>query len=296
MAFGFCPILTAADGTPPRVLASIKPLHSIAVAVTNGVSEPDLLLDGNISPHLLQVKPSHIRSIRNADVVVWAGDGVERFLPSMVEKQNSKALMISMAEHSDIRHLIRNKHSQHEEHNEEHGELDYHFWLDPQNAIDLVNALAAVLSETDPNNAEQYKSNASAFTHHIGSVAEEVKTVLSEAEGERYLIYHDSLQYLEIAFGLGDAVLIAPQPQVQAGGKRLRALRNTLAEQQVGCLLTEPQFRSPVVDSIAEDLGVQPALIDPLATEFDAGADLYSDWLLDIATTLADCFAATDKL
>ena len=120
--------------------------------------------------------------------------------------------------------------------------------------------------------------------------------MLSEAEGERYLIYHDSLQYLEIAFGLGDAVLIAPQPQVQAGGKRLRALRNTLAEQQVGCLLTEPQFRSPVVDSIAEDLGVQPALIDPLATEFDAGADLYSDWLLDIATTLADCFAATDKL
>ena len=102
------------------------------------------------------------------------------------------------------------------------------------------------------------------------------------------------MQYLERAFGLGDAIIVAPQPQVQAGGKRLRELHSAVEDQQVGCLITEPQFRSSVVAGVAEDLGVQTVLIDPLATEYSTGKDLYPDWLLDITTILAECFASAN--
>ncbi len=258
----------------------------------DGISEPDLLLDGNISPHLFQAKPSHIRTAGRAEVVVWAGEGIERFLPSMMQNINDDALMISMAEHPSVQYSVRDKHS---DHDHDEGEIDYHFWLDPQNAIALAGVLAKELAEIDPPNADQYKSNAATFVQQLGSTTTEIRTLLAAAEGRKYFIYHDSLQYLELAFGLGEAIIVAPQPQVQAGGKRLRALRNQLAEQQVGCLISEPQFRSPVVKSIAEDLGIEPALIDPLATGFKAGADLYPSWLVDMATTLADCFFASDN-
>ena len=258
------------------------------LAVTEGISQPDLLLDGNISPHLFQVKPSHIRAVSDAEVVVWAGEGIERFLPSMVQNQNKDPVMISMADHVGIELRARDKHSDHD-----HGELDYHLWLDPQNAIQFATLLASELSAIDPSNADQYQHNAADFTVGVQAATEKIKAALSTAVGQQYLIYHDSLQYLENAFGLGEAIIVAPQPQVQAGGKRLRALHNTLAEQQIGCLISEPQFQSPVVNSIAHDLGVQPVMIDPLAVAFEPGADLYADWLLDLATTLADCFAAT---
>jgi len=280
-----------ADQTPPQVLATIKPLHSLASAVTLGVSEPVLLLDGNTSPHLFQVKPSHIRSVENADVIVWAGEGVERFLPPMISKFNDDAQVLAMADHAGVKYLARDKHS---EHDHEHGAVDYHLWLDPANAIGLVNALADELARLDPGNGAQYQGNAINFVHQLTSTTEEIKITLSEAQGKHYLIYHDSLQYLEKAFGLGEAIIVAPQPQVQAGGRRLRALHDALSEDQIGCLISEPQFRSPVVATLAEDLGVQPATIDPLGTDLTSGADLYSQWLLGVATTLADCLASTN--
>lgn len=285
------PLLNAAQINTPRVLASLKPLHSIVSAVTDGITEPELLLEGNISPHLFQMKPSHIRAISDADVVVWAGEGVERFLPSMLEKFNAEALSFSMEDHARVQHRARDKHSGH---NHDHDQIDSHFWLDPQNAISLAVALADKLSSIDPLHADQYKSNADAFILHIGSTTEVVKKLISVATGRRYLIYHDSLQYLEQAFELGDAIIVAPQPQVQAGGRRLRELHNTIARQQVGCLITEPQFQSPVVTGLAEDFGVQAVLIDPLATDYRVGKALYSDWLINIATSIADCFASAN--
>lgn len=284
-----CQVASAAGPLPPTVLATIKPLHSIASAVTEGISEPELLLDGTISPHLFQVKPSHIRLVEDADVVVWAGEGVERFLPSMINNLNDDAVMVAMAEHSTALHTVRDKHS---EHDADNGEIDNHFWLDPQNVIALAEVLAVELGSIDPQNADRYKSNAEVIVRQLGSTSAAIKTQLTKSEGQQYFIYHDSLQYLEKAFGLGDAIIVAPQPQVQAGGKRLRTLRDQLDSQQVGCLISEPQFRSPVVSSIAEDIGIEPALIDPLAADFEAGADLYSNWLHDLATKLADCFAA----
>ena len=285
------PALNAEQATTPRVLATLKPLHSIVFAVTDGISEPDLLLEGNISPHLFQVKPSHIRSVSDADVIVWAGEGVERFLPSMIKNFNPDAQSFSMLDHTEIHYLARDKHSGHDH---DHGEVDSHFWLDPQNAITLAKVLADELSRLDPHHAAQYKSNTDAFTLRIESATVAVRELLSAAAGSRYLIYHDSLQYLERAFGLGDAIIVAPQPQVQAGGKRLRELHSAVEDQQVGCLIAEPQFRSSVVAGVAEDLGVQTVLIDPLATEYSTGKDLYPDWLLDITTILAECFASAN--
>ena len=283
------PRVAAAETNPPTVLATIKPLHSLAYVVTEGVSTPDLLLDGVVSPHVFQMKPSHIRAIQNADLVLWAGDGVERFIPSMLEKFNPNAKSIESAGLPDaITHQSRNKHSKLDH---EHAEIDYHLWLDPQNAIAVVGVLAVELSQLDPANADRYQRNAKNFTASLADTVTQVSSVLEPAKGMRYLIYHDSLQYMEKAFGLGEAVVVAPQPQVQAGGKRLRGLRNEVIDESLGCLLSEPQFRSPVVNMLAEELKLKPVMVDPLATGFTRGPTLYADWLLKTATDIASCFA-----
>lgn len=282
------------DQKPPSVLATIKPIHSLASVVTDGVTTPVLLISGNSSPHLFQVKPSHIRSVRDADVIVWAGVGVERFLPSMIEKFNSNASVLTLAKADGIMlHASRNKNStlDFSTDGEDNGEPDYHLWLDPYNALKVVDGLASQLGELDPPNAARYQSNAEGFGKRLRDSITEVEKLLSEVKGIRYLVYHDSLQYLERAFELGEAIVVAPQPQVKAGGKRLRALHNEVADANPGCLISEPQFQSPVVKILANDLDLQSVTIDPLAFDFNAGADLYIDWLLHTATTMATCLS-----
>ena len=85
----------AAD--PPVVLATTRPLHSIAAYVTDGVSEARLLIDGSLSPHVFQLKPSHVRAVRDADIILWAGEGVERFIPSMLKNFAADTSAIELA-------------------------------------------------------------------------------------------------------------------------------------------------------------------------------------------------------
>jgi len=292
------PAATYAESAPKplAVLATIKPIHSLVSVVTDGVSTPALLLSGNSSPHLFQVRPSHIRSVRDADLIVWAGEGVERFLPSMIENFNKDASVLSLAKIKGIvLHASRNKNTSVDLStgiSEGDSKPDYHLWLDPHNALKVVHELAGRLSALDSVNADKYRSNAERFETELKAGIIEVEKLLREVKGIRYLVYHDSLQYLERAFELGEAIVVAPQPQVQAGGRRLRALHKEVADQMPGCLISEPQFQSPVVNILAEDLGLRPVSIDPLAYDFTAGADLYIEWLLHTAKTIATCLSA----
>ena len=63
-----------------KVVASIKPIHSLASYLMNGVAKPDLIVDGYASPHGFAMKPSHAKMLQNADLIFWVGEDVENFL------------------------------------------------------------------------------------------------------------------------------------------------------------------------------------------------------------------------
>ena len=52
-----------------KVIASIKPLHSLVSYVIDGVGKPGILVDGSSSPHTFQLKPSHAEMLQEADIV-----------------------------------------------------------------------------------------------------------------------------------------------------------------------------------------------------------------------------------
>lgn len=89
---------TALPGTaladPPQVVVSIKPLHSLAAAVMEGVGEPTLLIEGAASPHDYSLRPSDARALQEADLVLWAGPSVEGFLEDALEGLVDEAKVI----------------------------------------------------------------------------------------------------------------------------------------------------------------------------------------------------------
>ena len=63
-----------------KVVTSIKPLHSLASYLMDGVGKPDLIVDGYASPHGFSMKPSHAKMLQNADLIFWVGEDLENFL------------------------------------------------------------------------------------------------------------------------------------------------------------------------------------------------------------------------
>ena len=276
----------AAD--PPVVLATTRPLHSIAAYVTDGVSEARLLIDGSLSPHVFQLKPSHVRAVRDADIILWAGEGVERFIPSMLKNFAADTSAIELAALPEV--VTYHSRGSGDDHTHNHESIDFHLWTHPANAELLAFALADQLAMLDAANQQTYRANAAAFAAELNDAVKDVEKILAVAQGKNYLIYHDSLQYFEKAFGLGEAIIVTAQPQVQAGAKRIRKLQAEVEVNNVACILAELQFRSPAIDVLASDLQVQTVRIDPLASTLDSGPSLYINWMRETASSIAGCY------
>ena len=112
----------APDSPPPVVVASIKPLHSIVSAVMAGVAEPKLLLDGAVSPHSFALKPSQMRLLQGADLVVWVGPGIEAPLQRALEVRGDAKPVIQMNALAGLTRLPVRAGGNFEEHAHDHGD------------------------------------------------------------------------------------------------------------------------------------------------------------------------------
>ena len=108
-----------------KVVASIKPIHSLASYLMDGVAKPDLIVDGYASPHGFALKPSHAKMLQNADIVFWVGEDIENFLEKPLDSIAKKAEKIELLEIKGLNKLKfreRNIFDDHDDHgHDDHG-------------------------------------------------------------------------------------------------------------------------------------------------------------------------------
>ena len=309
-----------------KVIASIKPLHSLVSYVMDGVGTPDILVDGSSSPHTFQLKPSHATMLQEADIVFWIGEDLESFLETPLESIAANSRHITLMESDEIellkfreKHIFGghddhddhgDEHDEHDEHGDEHdehdehadehgdehddhhdghahGEHDIHFWLDPEIAKTIVKIVTRELSELDPTNASTYKSNSTKALNEINQLISDAKSKINK--DAKYVVFHDAYQYFEKRFGVEVIGALTVNPEVLPGAKQLAEIREVIEHENVNCLFSEPQFNPSIAETIAKDTGVKAAVIDPLGAELEPGKDLYFDLIGDIASSFESC-------
>ena len=125
-----------------KVVASIKPIHSLASYFMDGVAKPDLIVDGYASPHGFAMKPSHAKMLQNADLIFWVGEDLESFLEKPLSSIAKKAEKIELMEikglqvlkfrernifddHDDHGHDDHDDHGKKEDDHDDHGHDDH---------------------------------------------------------------------------------------------------------------------------------------------------------------------------
>ena len=113
-----------------KVVASIKPIHSLASYLMDGVGKPDLIVDGYASPHGFAMKPSHAKMLQEADLIFWVGEDLEAFLEKPLKSIGKKAEKIELMEIKKLTKLKfreRNIFGDHGDHgHDEHAKKDDH--------------------------------------------------------------------------------------------------------------------------------------------------------------------------
>jgi len=110
-----------------KVVASIKPIHSLVSYLMDGVGKPDLIVDGYSSPHGFAMKPSHAKMLQNADLVFWVGEDLENFLEKPLSSIAKKAEKIELIEIKGLQVLKFRERNIFDEHDhDDHGHDDDH--------------------------------------------------------------------------------------------------------------------------------------------------------------------------
>ena len=108
-----------------KVVASIKPIHSLASYLMDGVGKPDLIVDGYASPHGFAMKPSHAKMLQNADIIFWVGEDIENFLEKPLNSIAKKAEKIDLMEIKGVTKLKFRERNIFDEHDHGHKEDDH---------------------------------------------------------------------------------------------------------------------------------------------------------------------------
>lgn len=276
-----------AHGADPKprlkVLTTFAPIHSWTLNIAGADATVELLLPGDVGPHDFQLRPQDLRKIRQADLIIANGLGMEGWLEKAIagnaKESASHVVRASQGLKSElIYHLpvlsLDPKSSRKDDHGHAHdhdheaeGEApNPHVWLDPVLASHSVSNIAQALIRADPDHAAGYRDRLREYQARLAALDAEFRQGLGSLTNRTIVTYHDAFPYFCRRYGLELAGVIEEVPSVNPSPKYLANLSAVIRARQVRVIFTEPQFNPRLVKQLTRDLGIQFTDLDVLET------------------------------
>lgn len=279
-----------------QVLASFYPLQYISERVGGDLVAVSSLTPPGAEPHDLELAPATVSELENADAVVYLS-GFQPSVDAAVE-QVSPHYAVDVADEADLA-AGSDEHghghgeaaegsagaedSAHADEDEDHsGEAhsdaqssgtDPHFWLDPERLAAAAQHVAETLGEADPENADVYASNAEDLTAELMALDEEFAQGLAQCQLRTVVVSHDAYGYLGNKYDLELVGIAGLEPETEPSPARLAEIEEIVKEEGVTTIFSETLVNPAVAETLASDLGVETAVLDPLEGLVDESSD-----------------------
>jgi len=311
-----------------KVVASIKPIHSLVSYLMDGIGKPDLIVDGYASPHGFAMKPSHAKMLQNADLIFWVGEDLENFLEKPLSSIAKKAEKIELIEIKGLQVLKFRERNIFDEHDHEHGHEDHgkkeddhddhghdddhgkkeddhddhghddqdghaHGEFDPHIWLDPINA-KAMLNEMSAHLIENDPKNEAKYKSNLAKALQEIDKLTIDvmtdlSNSVSSIVFHDAYQYFEERFNVKVLGAFTVNTDVMPGAEQLAEIREIIEHDKVACVFSEPQFNPDIINAVAKDMKIKTGVLDPLGATLDPGKDLYFNLIRNMSASFKGC-------
>ena len=299
------------------VMASFYPLQYLAEKIGGEhVSVSSLTPDG-AEPHDLELSPKMVDSLSSADAVVYlAGfqsavdEAIEQQAPKTVIDVSSAAKLVEAG--TDANHPSEDEEdatdeaqsgeteahdhdhegADHADHDHHHDmSADPHFWLDPTRMANAATLVGDKLAEADSAHADTYKANAKALAEDLNALSDTLVTKTSTCKVKTFVTAHTAFGYLADRTGLTQVGISGLDPESSPSPARLAEIAQIAKEQGVTTIFTEALIDPKVAQTLADDLGITTAVLDPIESQTDASKDYAATMNsnIDALTKALDC-------
>ena len=312
------------------VMASFYPLKYLAEKIGGEhVSVTSLTPDG-AEPHDLELSPKMVDSLSSADAVIYlAGfqsavdEAIDQQAPKTVIDVSSAAELIeagtdanhpsedeeeatdeAQSGHDHEGHDHEGHNHDHEGHNHDHEGHDHaghdhhhdmsadpHFWLDPTRMAKAATLVGDKLAEADSAHADVYKANAKALADELNTLSDTLVTKTASCKVKTFVTAHTAFGYLADRTGLTQVGISGLDPESSPSPARLAEIAQIAKEQGVTTVFTEALIDPKVAQTLADDLGITTAILDPIESQTDASKDYAATMNsnIDALTKALDC-------
>ena len=311
-----------------KVVASIKPIHSLVSYLMDGIGKPDLIVDGYASPHGFAMKPSHAKMLQNADLIFWVGEDLENFLEKPLSSIAKKAEKIELIEIKGLQVLKFRERNIFDEHDHDHGHDDHgkkeddhddhghdddhgkkeddhddhghddheghaHGEFDPHIWLDTINA-KAMLNEMVEHLIENDPKNEAKYKSNLTKALQEIDKLTIDvmtdlSNSVSSIVFHDAYQYFEERFNVKVLGAFTVNTDVMPGAEQLAKIREIIEHDKVACVFSEPQFNPDIINAVAKDMKIKTGVLDPLGATLDPGKDLYFNLIRNMSASFKGC-------
>lgn len=272
----------AGEGPDDRreVVASFYPLAWVTEQVAgDGWTVTNLTSPGG-EPHDLELSIRATASLAEADLVVYLAD----FQPAVDDAvaTNAEGEILEVGATVDLRSASHRPGDDHAA--EGRGDLDPHFWQDPARMADLARAVADELAGLDEGHADEYRSAGAELAADLEQLDAAYAEGLAGCERDLVVVSHDAFGYLE-KYGLHLEPIAGLSPDAEPTPAALARLTELIREEGVTTVFSERLASPAMAETLASDVGVSTAVLDPLEGLTDETSD--EDYLSLMRSNLA---------
>jgi len=261
-----------AAGEDVTVAAAFYPLAFVAERVGGDRVQVTNLTQAGNEPHDLSLSVKETAEIEDADLVLLE----HGFQPSVDDAVDQVAAgrVIDVADVVELEpveeHAEDHEAEDHEGH--DHGDVDPHFWQDPDRMATLTERVADELADLDPDHADTYAANAADLVAELGELSTAYDEGLSGCERDTIVVSHDAFGYLG-RFGLHIESVAGLSPEAEPTPADLARLQDLIEEDGITTVFSERLVSPRLTQTLADDMGITTAVLDPIEGLSDETTD-----------------------
>lgn len=243
-----------------NVVASIPDFGALARTVGGDHVRVTSLAKGTEDAHFVDARPSFIRLLNRADVLIEGGAELEAgWLPTLVNAARNGKIQGNARGRIVLGPYIRLAGVPAGPVDRSQGDVhplgNPHFWLDPENGKIIARVLAERFSELEPSHKGYFQENLARFSKELDSKVTGWQEALAPNRGTKVVTYHQSFDYFLNRFGFELVGTIESKPGIEPSASYINSLIQRLQGVGVKLIVVEPYRPRRIPDYLAQAIG-----------------------------------------
>jgi zinc transport system substrate-binding protein len=239
---------------PHVVVASFYPLAWAADRVSRTSTEVVNLTPPGVEPHDIELTPSDVATVHDAELVIYIGGGFQPAVEGAVASRDGRSLDVL------------------------DGEPDPHIWLDPVRFARVVERIARATGGA---------GSAQRVVREVKGLDTEYRRGLANCKSRVLVTTHAAFGRLAARYGLTQLALAGRTPESEPGPRDLERLIADVRASGATTVFAEPLVSSRVAETVARESGARVATLDPIEGLSEERLDRGEDYLSVMRSNLA---------